>query len=280
MSKTTTKKKRTTPKEKTTVKKFVSKKKPLAVKKKKATPKKSVVKKSLKSGAITKKSTAKKPVAKKTAKQKSLTKKTSIKKSSGKGTVVKKKASAKISGAGKKLNAKPKQLTKKVKKTSTKKTISKVKEKLTIPVETRASRKNRKPKKLKYTEKELLHFKEILLNERNRIIESAMANRRSLVDDESGEYVGDNQTYASHMAEQGSDEMEREKNYMFVQRDEKYLGYLNEALLRIDLGTYGICIDCAETPKLLCNTCPLIPKERLELVPITQHCIECKNLRG
>lgn len=64
---------------------------------------------------------------------------------------------------------------------------------------------------MKYTEKELLHFKEILLNERNRIIESAMANRRSLVDDESGEYVGDNQTYASHMAEQGSDEMEREK---------------------------------------------------------------------
>jgi len=82
------------------------------------------------------------------------------------------------------------------------------------------------------------------------------------------------------MAEQGTDEMEREKNYLFVQRDEKYLGYIQQALARIDQGTYGICIDCIEEPKNLCDTCPLIPKERLELVPITQHCIECKKLRG
>ena len=134
--------------------------------------------------------------------------------------------------------------------------------------------------KSRYTASELLHFKEILLKERKEILESAKANMKSLVDDESGDYVGENLTYASHMAEQGTDEMEREKNYMFVQRDEKYLGYLQEALTRIDLGTYGVCIDCFDVPKYLCKTCPLIPKERLELVPITQHCIECKNIRG
>ena len=103
---------------------------------------------------------------------------------------------------------------------------------------------------------------------------------QSLVDNESGDYVGDNSTYSTHMAEQGTDEMEREKNYMFVQRDEKYLGYLQDALIRIDNGTYGICQDCIEVPKNMCRSCPLIPRERLELVPITQHCIECKNLRG
>ncbi len=135
-------------------------------------------------------------------------------------------------------------------------------------------------RKTRYTAKELEYFKEILLEERRQILESAMANMKSLVDSESGEYVGDNLTYASHMAEQGSDEMEREKNYMFVQRDEKYLGYIQEAIARIELGTYGVCIDCIDEPKMLCKTCPLIPKERLELVPITQHCIECKNLRG
>jgi len=67
---------------------------------------------------------------------------------------------------------------------------------------------------------------------------------------------------------------------MFVQRDEKYLGYIEEALTRIDQGTYGLCIDCMDEPKNLCPTCPLIPGERLEIVPITQHCIECKNIRG
>jgi DnaK suppressor protein len=134
--------------------------------------------------------------------------------------------------------------------------------------------------KFRYTTKELSHFKEIILNERKLILQSAEANMKALVDTETGEYVGDNLTYATHMAEQGTDEMEREKNYLFVQRDEKYLGYLQEALTRIDHGTYGICIDCIDEPKQLCKTCPLIPKERLELVPITQHCIECKNLRG
>jgi adenylate kinase len=135
-------------------------------------------------------------------------------------------------------------------------------------------------KKVKYTLNELKHFRKIILEEQRSILESARANMAALVDNESGEYKGDNLTYASHMAEQGTDEMEREKNYMFVQRDEKYLGYLQDALMRIDQGTYGICVDCKDESKNLCKTCPLIPKERLEVVPITTHCIECKNLRS
>jgi RNA polymerase-binding transcription factor DksA len=140
--------------------------------------------------------------------------------------------------------------------------------------------KFKKTGKTRYSSKELQHFKDIILKERKLILESAEANMKALVDSETGEYAGDNLTYATHMAEQGTDEMEREKNYLFVQRDEKYLGYLQEALSRIDQGTYGVCIDCFDEPKYLCKTCPLIPRERLELVPITQHCIECKNLRG
>lgn len=141
-------------------------------------------------------------------------------------------------------------------------------------------KKHKKNKKVRYTVAELKHFRNLILEEQKSILESARANMEALVDKESGEYKGDNLTYASHMAEQGTDEMEREKNYMFVQRDEKYLGYLQDALIRIDQGTYGICIDCRDEPKNFCKTCPLIPKERLEVVPITTHCIECKNLRS
>lgn len=150
-------------------------------------------------------------------------------------------------------------------------------------VKPQAKKSAKKPahkNKSRYTIRELLHFKNILMDEKKTILESARANMMSLVDKESGDYVGDDLSYASHMAEQGTDEMEREKNYMFVQRDEKYLGYIEEALTRIDNGTYGICIDCIDIPKNLCKTCPLIPRERLEIVPITQHCIECKNIRG
>ena len=170
----------------------------------------------------------------------------------------------------------------KVKKTTVK---SKVSVKKKAPIKKREPKipkvkKYKKNRKTRYTATELKKFKEIILLEIKTILESAKANMRSLVDSESGEYVGDNLTYSTHMAEQGTDEMEREKNYMFVQRDEKYLGYLQDALTRIDQGIYGVCRECIDEPKNLCKTCPLIPKERLELVPITQHCIECKNLIG
>lgn len=151
-------------------------------------------------------------------------------------------------------------------------------DKAEIPV--KKIKKFKPNKKTRYSKSELKHFRDIILLERKAIFESAKANMEALVDKESGEYKGDNLSYSSHMAEQGTDEMEREKNYLFVQRDEKYLGYLQDALMRIDQGTYGICVDCRDEPKNLCKTCPLIVKERLELVPITQHCIECKNLRG
>ena len=153
-----------------------------------------------------------------------------------------------------------------------------INEKVEIPV--KKIKKFKPNKKTRYSKAELKHFRDIILLERKAIFESAKANMEALVDKESGEYKGDNLSYSSHMAEQGTDEMEREKNYLFVQRDEKYLGYLQDALMRIDQGTYGICVDCRDEPKNLCKTCPLIVKERLELVPITQHCIECKNLRG
>lgn len=162
-----------------------------------------------------------------------------------------------------------------------KRIVVKVASEISKPAEKVVKVKRFKPnKKTRYSKTELKHFREIILQERKQIFESAKANMDALVDKDSGEYKGDNLTYSSHMAEQGTDEMEREKNYLFVQRDEKYLGYLQEALIRIDQGTYGICIDCKDNPKNLCRTCPLIAKERLELVPITQHCIECKNLRG
>jgi len=164
--------------------------------------------------------------------------------------------------------AKPKQIAKKVQ------TVT------VIPVVEKKIKKYKPNKKVKYTFSELKHFRDIILKERKAILESAKANMDALVDKDSGEYKGDDLTYSTHMAEQGTDEMEREKNYLFVQRDEKYLGYLQDTLMRIDQGTYGICVDCKDDPKNLCRTCPLIQKERLELVPITQHCIECKNLRG
>jgi RNA polymerase-binding transcription factor DksA len=144
------------------------------------------------------------------------------------------------------------------------------------PVKKVSVKENRKPVKTYLSEKELEYFKNLIMEEKTEILENARRLRESLVDQNTGDYVGDNSTFSMHMAEQGSDEMEREKAFMFIQRDEKYLGYLQEALDKIKAKTYGICVECIAEPKKLCKTCPYIPKERLEVVPITQHCLECK----
>ena len=125
----------------------------------------------------------------------------------------------------------------------------------------------KKLSKTHLTDKELKFFKELIVEQKNEILENARRLRESLIDESTGDYVGDNSTFSMHMAEQGTDEMEREKAYMFIQRDEKHLFYLENALERIAKKTYGLCVSCGKS----------ISKARLEAVPITSHCINCKQ---
>ncbi len=128
-----------------------------------------------------------------------------------------------------------------------------------------------------YGKKDLDEFKKIILEKRNEIIDQLQALKDQMMDPTTGEYINENSPYSLHMAEQGTDAMEREKLYLWAQRENKFLGYLDDALQRIDNGTYGICIECIDEPQNLCPTCPLIPKERLIAVPHTQHCLQVKQ---
>jgi DnaK suppressor protein len=115
--------------------------------------------------------------------------------------------------------------------------------------------------------KELKYFKDLIAEQKTEILENARRLRESIVDESTGDYIGENSTFSMHMAEHGTDEMEREKAFMFIQRDEKHLFYLENALERIEKKTYGLCVTCGKP----------IDKGRLEAVPITQHCIKCKT---
>ncbi|MGA7838157.1 MAG: conjugal transfer protein TraR [Ignavibacteriaceae bacterium] len=128
-----------------------------------------------------------------------------------------------------------------------------------------------------YSKKDLEHFKKIILDKQNEILEQLQNLKDQMMDPTTGEYINENSPYSLHMAEQGTDAMEREKTFLYAQRENKFLGYLEDALKRIDAGTYGICIDCIENPKHLCDTCPLIPKARLEAVPHSQLCLPIKQ---
>ena len=115
----------------------------------------------------------------------------------------------------------------------------------------------------------MIGFKVIILEKRKEILEELQILKESMMDVTTGEYANENSTYSMHM-EQGTDAMEREKTFLFASREGKFLNYLEDALKRIEKGTYGFCTDCGK----------LIEKERLEAVPHAQLCIRCKVKKG
>ena len=229
-----------------------------------------------------KKSAPKKSPKKKTAKAE---KKKKVAASSGKSL---KKVKSSIKKSVKKKESMAKRT---VKKAATKRVVAK---KAVAPAKKKADKKVKVQSKVKeqakpvevkvkiedikgYSKRDLDHFKEIILEKRDEIIEQLQNLKDQMLDPTTGEYINENSPYSLHMAEQGTDAMEREKTFLYAQRENKFLGYLEDALKRIDAGTYGICIECIEEPQHLCETCPLIPKARLEAVPHSQLCLPMKQ---
>ncbi|MBK8945830.1 MAG: conjugal transfer protein TraR [Ignavibacteriae bacterium] len=211
-----------------------------------------------------------KDTAKKNSKAKVVAKE--VKKSAGKTDATKKSASKKTvptKETVKKVSAPS--LKKGSAKTPTKTKTGKKIEVVVTPV------KPKVPKKIVgYSKKELDEFKTVILDKRKEIIEQLQNLKEQMMDETTGQYVNENSPYSLHMAEQGTDAQEREKLYLWAQRETKFLGYLEDALQRIDNGTYGICIDSLELPE----GPHLIPKKRLLAVPHTQHCVDCKNKKS
>jgi len=119
----------------------------------------------------------------------------------------------------------------------------------------------------KMSKEDLEYFKNLLLKKRADITKNIEYLRKVVLDSTTKEASGDHSSYSYHMADQGTDAMEREKAFLFASRDEKYLKQIDDALERIENGTYGICR----------VTGKLISRERLEAVPTTTISFEAKQ---
>lgn len=119
----------------------------------------------------------------------------------------------------------------------------------------------------KMSKEDLEYFKNLLLKKRADITKNIEYLRTVVLDSTTKEASGDHSSYSYHMADQGTDAMEREKAFLFASRDEKYLKQIDDALERIENGTYGLCR----------VTGKLISRERLEAVPTTTISFEAKQ---
>ena len=113
---------------------------------------------------------------------------------------------------------------------------------------------------------ELARLKKLLLEKRQALFEdlSAMNTKLGKTIKES---TGDLSSYSYHMADQGTDAMEREMTFMLGSKSGRFLYHIDEALRRIDRGDYGKCVSCNKQ----------ISFDRLKAVPHARLCIECKS---
>jgi len=115
--------------------------------------------------------------------------------------------------------------------------------------------------------RQLNHLEKRLLEERARVVKELGHYDESFSSTLQGA-DGALSSYSFHMADQGTDAMEREKQFLFASQEGRYLWHVNEALRRLYKSpkTFGQCHDCGEA----------IDFDRLDALPHARLCIKCK----
>ncbi|HSJ66684.1 MAG TPA: TraR/DksA C4-type zinc finger protein [Anditalea sp.] len=118
--------------------------------------------------------------------------------------------------------------------------------------------------KTAYSREELSEFEEIIKDKLAIAKEELNSYKETL--SKRNDSGTDNTASTSKLLEDGADTLERESLSQLAARQQKFIINLENALVRIKNGTYGVCIDTGK----------LIAKERLKAVPHTMHSIEAK----
>lgn len=79
----------------------------------------------------------------------------------------------------------------------------------------------------------------------------------------------------THMAELGTDAYERDFALSLMENDQETLNEINQALKRIETGSYGLCETCLSEGRS--PTKAAIPKTRLKAIPHARNCVECQG---
>ena len=112
---------------------------------------------------------------------------------------------------------------------------------------------------------ELETYKNRLISLRSRIRNDVSTMTDGALSHSRSEAAGDLSAMPLHMADIGTDNFEQEQTLSFIQSDNYTLTLIEEALVRIKAGTYGLCESCGKP----------IPKVRLNVLPYAENCIQC-----
>lgn len=118
------------------------------------------------------------------------------------------------------------------------------------------------------TKREAAEFRRLLDEERTRLLEEleAMEEHTPEVEEQVGVDIGGG--YDEDLADVASSTFEREKGLALETSVQHMLSQVEEALVRIREGTYGVCQRCGNQ----------IDYARLKVLPYATLCIRCKEL--
>ena len=114
---------------------------------------------------------------------------------------------------------------------------------------------------------ELKKYRQFLRNVRDRVVDEIAFLAGDNLNRSQKESSGDLSSYSFHMADQGTDNFDREFALNLVSSEQDALYEIDEALQRVDAGTYGACEACGKA----------IEKARLKALPFARMCIHCKS---
>lgn len=126
----------------------------------------------------------------------------------------------------------------------------------------RSSRSRLKPQELQTFRQLLLQKRAEILGDLGRMQDQALGKSRQAA-------TGDLSSMPVHMADIGTDNYEQEFTLGLLQAEQQLLREIDEALSRIDQGTYGICLATGKP----------ISKTRLRARPWARYCIEYARMQ-
>ena len=123
--------------------------------------------------------------------------------------------------------------------------------------------------KKKLTQAELVAFKKLVLKRKDAILDEINHIAEDTLKKSQKEASGDISGYTYHMADVATDTYDREFSLVLASNERKLLLELDDALKKIEEGTFGICENCKS----------LISKNRLKAVPYARMCVKCQEKR-
>ena len=121
----------------------------------------------------------------------------------------------------------------------------------------------------KLTKKNIEYFKRLILKRKDELIEGLKHSLDETLKKSPREASGDISGYALHMADLATDTYDREFSLGLASNERQLLYEIDEALKRIEEGSFGICEGC-RLP---------ISITRLKAIPYTRLCLKCQEAK-